>query len=856
MTRREVLVAALALAGLCSLASAQAFHEDFESYASGSALHGQGGWKGWDDAPGTGAPISSKYARSGSNSVEVVGTADLVHEFELAGGRWEVSALQYIPAGSAGNTYFILLNRYRDGGDGYNDWSVQLSFDLDTGIVTAEAEGGDAAAPIIYDRWVELRFLIDLAGNTCAWYYAGELIASHAWDDNAHGTLQAIDLFGNNASGVYYDDIQVVPHVLYAAYNPSPADGATGVVEPVLRWTKGDTSRYHNVYLGAGPDLTEADLVAARQQTTTYHHTRGFEPGVTYSWRIDEIASDGAVYPGDVWHFTTMPALAFDPAPADGSDNVFPAPVLSWRAPPDAVRHHVYFSEDSAAVTAGEAAADRGIVDDATFCPGLIRAGTTYYLRVDVIGDTGATRTGDVWSFTTAQPVTGAIVREWWTDLPGAVVRDLQDDPRYPSVPTGRELVDLFEGPTDWKDNYGSRLYGWLKPPAPGPYTFWVAGDDSCELRLSMDADPAGAVTIATVPEPTALRDFDNADNVAGATQRSQPIVLQSGRKYYLEALLKEGSGSDHVAVAWQPAGKARVVISGEYVDTFGLRPLKAAAPSPRNGAVDTAQSQTLRWFAGERAVRHDVYFGDDAASLAAADPSGNLYRGRQTGNTWDAGDLEWGKTYFWRVDEIADDDPESPWKGALWSFTTADFILVDDFESYTDDVDANEAIYQTWTDGVTNGTGSFVGYEFAASGTFGETTVVHRGGQSLPLDYNNVDPPYCSETERTWPTPQDWTTHGVDRLVLYMRGRSTNDPGALYVALADREGNLAVVPHRDPTSVTATDWLAWEIPLSRFTGVDPARIERMSIGVGDRAGAAPGGRGTIYIDDIRVVKP
>ncbi len=112
MRKLTVLLAAAALVSLCSLASAQEFSDDFESYTSGSALHGQGGWKGWDNAAGAGAPVSSKYAYSGKNSVEIVSAADLVHEFTAKGGLWEFSAMQYIPTGTAGDPYFILLNQY------------------------------------------------------------------------------------------------------------------------------------------------------------------------------------------------------------------------------------------------------------------------------------------------------------------------------------------------------------------------------------------------------------------------------------------------------------------------------------------------------------------------------------------------------------------------------------------------------------------------------------------------------------------------------------------------------------------------------------------------------------------------
>jgi len=137
---------------------------------------------------------------------------------------------------------------------------------------------------------------------------------------------------------------------------------------------------------------------------------------------------------------------------------------------------------------------------------------------------------------------------------------------------------------------------------------------------------------------------------------------------------------------------------------------------------------------------------------------------------------LEFGKTYYWRVDEVNDASADSPRKGAVWSFTTAGFIVVDDFESYVDDLEGR--IFQSWIDGwgytepapgaPGNGTGSAVGYTEAP---FAETVTVHGGGQSMPLDYNNINSPYYSETDRTWAIAQDWTLNDVNTLSLWFQG-------------------------------------------------------------------------------------
>ena len=183
---------------------------------------------------------------------------------------------------------------------------------------------------------------------------------------------------------------------------------------------------------------------------------------------------------------------------------------------------------------------------------------------------------------------------------------------------------------------------------------------------------------------------------------------------------------------------------------------------------MDTQDSPTLRWTPGWKAARHDVYFGGDKEKVAqATTANADVYLGRWPAHATTAhpGVLAWGREYYWRVDEVNEAEAKSPWKGNLWRFATADFIPVDDFESYSDH--DGDRIYEVWIDGWINGTGSTVGYLAAAD----PAAFVHRGAQSMPFDYNNAEPPYYSETQRTWSTPQDWTVHGADELSLWFVG-------------------------------------------------------------------------------------
>ena len=112
------------------------------------------------------------------------------------------------------------------------------------------------------------------------------------------------------------------------------------------------------------------------------------------------------------------------------------------------------------------------------------------------------------------------------------------------------------------------------------------------------------------------------------------------------------------------------------------------------------------------------------------------------------------------------------PTQGNLWSFTTQEYAVIEDFESYDD---GDNRIYDTWIDGSTNGlSGSTVGYEQAARGTFGERTIVYSGSQSMPLQYDNTASPFYSEAEREFATAQDWTDNGANALVLHLRGNAS----------------------------------------------------------------------------------
>jgi hypothetical protein len=304
---------------------------------------------------------------------------------------------------------------------------------------------------------------------------------------------------------------------------------------------------------------------------------------------------------------------------------------------------------------------------------------------------------------------------------------------------------------------------------------------------------------------------------------------LEAGATYYWRVDEVEADGTIRAGDVW----------------SFVAQDLKAYYPSPVDGATDAPLAPVLAWLAGQGAVNHHLYFGDsnDAVTQGTADTD----KGELTDPNFTPGALDSLTTYYWRVDETVTGGTVRT--GSVWTFTTC--LSVDDFESYTDD--EGSRIYETWSDGWVNGTGSTVGNITAP---FAEQTIVHNGLQSMPLDYNNINAPFYSEAELDFAPTQNWTVSGVSDLALYFRGVATNGAGTLYVAVEDSSGQVAIVTNPTAAAVTTTAWTQWKIPLSSLTGVNLAKVKAFYLGVGDRKAPTQGGAGRLYIDDIQVIKP
>ena len=276
--------------------------------------------------------------------------------------------------------------------------------------------------------------------------------------------------------------------------------------------------------------------------------------------------------------------------------------------------------------------------------------------------------------------------------------------------------------------------------------------------------------------------------------------------------------------------------------------------PQPANGATDVAMATVLSWTAADNAASHEVYLGLDKNVVGSADTTSPEYKGPKAvgAESYDPGLLEANTTYYWRVDEVYAGNPV---KGPVWTFTVGSHLLVDDFESYTDDDAAGEAVWQTWIDGFgVADNGAQVGNLMPP---YCEQTTVHSGAQSMPLFYVNEAGVTNSEASLTLVAPRDWTAGAVGELSLWFRGDSDNAAEPLYVAISNTAGAPGVVARDDPDAATKTVWKQWRISLQAFAdqGIDLTNVDKLAIGLGSKAGAAAGGSGTMYIDDIRLVR-
>jgi len=449
---------------------------------------------------------------------------------------------------------------------------------------------------------------------------------------------------------------------------------------------------------------------------------------------------------------------AIAPVPDDGATDVMRDVALSWVPGEFAATHDVYFGTSFDDVSAADRSNPLGVLvsqgqADASYDPeGLLALGQTYYWRVDEVNAApdNTIFKGDVWSFTAepvAYPIEGVI----------ATTNMISDDGSGPErTVDGSGLDENDQHSIDSIDM-------WLASPSgdESPYIQYEFDrvyklyemllwnyNVQFELILGFGLKDVTVEYSEDGATWAALGDVELAQATAKSTYTANTTIDFGGvAAKYVRLTVNSGWG-----------------IMGQYGLSevrFLYVPAQAREPQPADGASNVAVDTVLGWRAGREAAVHEVYFGTDEAavadSVALADAVAD--------SSYQPSSIEFGNVYYWKIIEVNEADAISAWEGDLWSFSTQEFAVVEDFESYDDE---DNRIYDAWIDGWVNETGSTVGY---FEEPFAERSIVNSGRQSMPLQYDNSQAPFYSEAEHDF-GGQDWTANGADTLALSFQGR------------------------------------------------------------------------------------
>jgi hypothetical protein len=544
--------------------------------------------------------------------------------------------------------------------------------------------------------------------------------------------------------------------------------------------------------------------------------------------------------------------LAEEPSPFDGATDVPRDVVLGWKPGIYADKHDVYFGDNFDNVNNASTTVDPGNVyrsrqdADSYAVPETLDFGRTYYWRIDEVNappDDNTIHRGNVWSFTVepfAYPVENIIATasssnaadegpENTVDGSGLDADDLHSrtgTDMWISSPTGPqptwilyEFDNVYELHEMWVWNHNTE------------YEFFL-GFGSRDVTIEYSTDGTAWTELGGVPEFT---------QALGQDGYAHDTIIDFG-----------GIGVKYVKLTANSSW-------GEY-GQFGLSevrflyiPVKARGPNPDSGATGIDPDVVLSWRAGRQAATHNVYLSTsrravtEGTALVTAVPEAS----------YDAGTLELGRTYHWRVDGISDAQVSTSWEGDVWSFAIADYLVVDGFEPYND-LDPGEPgsnrIFETWKDGAGygsqdnppyspgNGSGSIIGHP---ADPFAELSIV-----PMPYYYNNTGLTgkfNYSEAEADISDLEigpDWTKAGIRALTLYFYGDPGNSAGEqMYVKL-----NGAEVPYDgDAADIQEETWHEWNIDLTSFAGANLQNVTKIIIGFRDG-----GGSGVVYFDSIR----
>jgi uncharacterized protein (DUF1800 family) len=147
------------------------------------------------------------------------------------------------------------------------------------------------------------------------------------------------------------------------------------------------------------------------------------------------------------------------------------------------------------------------------------------------------------------QPAMGQVLQEIWTNINGNQVSSIP----LTFSPTSSRVLTTLENPPSAPlgNNYGTRTRGYIVAPTTGNYTFWIASNNTSELWISSNSQPATLARRARVTGVTNPRQWN-----AEPQQQSPLLALNAGEKYYFEIYHKQGTGPENLAVGWLKPGE------------------------------------------------------------------------------------------------------------------------------------------------------------------------------------------------------------------------------------------------------------------------------------------------------------
>jgi len=549
---------------------------------------------------------------------------------------------------------------------------------------------------------------------------------------------------------------------------------------------------------------------------------------------------------------------AVEPSPEDGAVDVPRDVVLSWEPGPYADTHNVYFGtvfddvNDADTTNTLDVLVSEGQTATTYDPEGLLEFGQTYYWRIDEVNapPDSTIFKGDVWSFTVepyAYPITNIT----------ATASSSNSADMGPAKTTDGSGLDAGDQhsvePTDmWLSSATGPQPTWIQYEFNRPYKLlemWVW--NSNQLLESLFGLGAKDVTVEYSEDGvnwTSLGDFEFARAPGLADYNHDTTIDLAG------ALAK------YVRLTTNSNWGGLLPQYGLSEVRFFYIPVQAREPKPISGGKGVERDVVLDWRAGREAASHEISFSIDQDAVI----SGTAPVDMATESRYEPGLLNFGQTYYWKVNEVNDAASPSSWEGDLWTFSTIEYFVIDDFEGYDN---GDNQIWFAWHDGLGygtagtepyfagNGTGAAVGDETTDSYT--EEIIVHGGNQAMPLFYDNNQQGKFkySEAELTLSgDKRDWSVGGVTELSLWFRGEPDNTAETLYVAV----NGSAVVSHENLDAALVTNWTQWNIDLQAFAdqGVNLANVNTIALGLGDKTNPLPGGSGKMYFDDIRVRHP